>query len=132
MPAGKRPRPRRGHLLAESEEALQVKTIQLARFCQWWVYHPPRNRPSAKTGRVVPVLGTVAGWPDLTFVREPEIFFAELKAEDGRVRPDQQLALQRLAACGLEVHIWRPSDWPSIEARLKRPPGKENIDGPGS
>lgn len=120
MPAPRKPRPRRGFLPAESEEALQQKVIQIARFCGWWVYHPPRNRPSGKTGRVVPVLGTVAGWPDLTLVREPEIMFAELKAERGRVRPEQSVVLERLAACGLETHIWRPSDWPEIEARLKR------------
>lgn len=113
------PRTRRGFLPAESEDAFQMKVIQLARFGGWWVYHPPPNRPG-KSGRVPAVLGVVAGWPDLTMVREPEIIFAELKAETGKVRQEQTIVIEKLRACGLEVHVWRPSDWLEIEARLAR------------
>lgn len=122
-----RPRVRRGYVRAESEAAFQTAVIQLAGFEGWRTYHPPDNRPSANTGRVQKV---TAGWPDVTFWRPPDhdvdvviagaFFLAELKAENGRVRPDQLVAHAELRACGIEVNVWRPSDWPEIRARLAR------------
>lgn len=113
----RRPRVRRGYLPTESEAAFQMKVIQLAGFCGWSAYHPPDNRPSGNTGRVQKV---APGWPDLVLWRPPEIMVAELKTEKGKVRPDQRIVLDQLAACGIEVHVWRPSDWAEIEARISR------------
>lgn len=122
----RRPRVRRGYMPAESEEAFQTKVIQLAGYTGWRAYHPPDNRPSTNTGRVQRV---TPGWPDVVLWRPPEIIVVELKAQGGRVRPEQSVVLDELRACGLEVHVWRPSDWPAIEARLTRSPGKEIESG---
>lgn len=69
-------------------------------YCTWDSRHSPR------------------GWPDLVLVRPPEIIFAELKSENGRLSLDQQICLERLAQCGLETHVWRPSDTDEILRRL--------------
>lgn len=143
----RRPRVRAGYMPAESEAAFQTAVIQLARFCGWNVWAPPPNRPG-KSGRVPAIIGVTAGWPDLAFWRVTpdmryrvdldlvagdvdvtdigptagEVFWAELKGAKTRVRPDQRVVLSQLRACGLEVHLWRPADWPEIETRLKRRP----------
>lgn len=57
------------------------------------------------------------GFPDLVLVRE-RIIFAVVKAEKGRVRPDQKVWLDMLRAAGAQVHVWKPSDWPEIEEVL--------------
>lgn len=109
------PRVRRGYVRAESEDAFQTAVVNLAVFCGWRVYHPPDNRPSANTGRVQFV---VPGFPDLTLARRPRLIFSELKAEKGRVRPEQIEWLDELRATGAEAYLWRPSDWKTIEALL--------------
>lgn len=134
-------RVRRGYVLAESEAAFQTAVIQLARFCGWNVWAPPPNRPG-KSGRVPAIIGVTSGWPDLAFWRVPtpdpiftdadapaadmavagEVFWSELKGAKTRVRPDQSVVIDQLRACGLEVRLWRPADWPEIETRLKRRP----------
>lgn len=131
MPAPRRPRPRKGYLRTESEEAFQVAVIQLARFEGWHVWHPPKNRPG-KSGRVIAQLGVVAGWPDLALARlhadlhaglgdrAGEFMLAELKGEATRVTPAQLQAHALLRACGVEVRLWRPRDWPAICERLAR------------
>lgn len=122
------------HMPAQSEAAFQTAVIQLARFCGWHVWAPPPNRPG-KTGRVPRIIGVVGGWPDLALWRGPavdplwpelpamgrhEFMLAELKAEKGRLRDDQKETIDQLRACGLEVVVWRPSDWAAIEERLRR------------
>lgn len=67
-----------------------------------------------------------AGFPDLVIVgcAGQGVVFAELKKDGGRVRPEQQWWQQRLAAAGVEAHIWTPSDWPTIETRIKELAGR--------
>jgi len=89
-----------------SEKDFQKIVVNIALTNGWWQYHNPDSRRSA------------SGWPDLTLIREPEIIFVELKAEKGRIRPDQQIILDKLSACGLENHIWRPRDLDKIHGRL--------------
>jgi hypothetical protein len=44
-----------------------------------------------------------------------------LKTAVGRVTPLQQMWLDVLQqARGVEVYVWRPDDWPAIEARFLR------------
>jgi hypothetical protein len=94
---------------------------------------------AARTARGfrTPVEADGAGFPDLVLVRAPELVFAELKAERGRTSPAQRewLAALRgvagaLAAANVltlaseprvDVYEWRPSDWPEVERRLRRP-----------
>jgi hypothetical protein len=56
------------------------------------------------------------------FVRPPEIFYAELKTEKGRLTAHQRAWLKVLEECGQEVHVWRPSDLDDAHERLKRKP----------
>jgi hypothetical protein len=58
------------------------------------------------------------GWPDLVLCKSGRLIVAELKSQTGRVRPEQQVWLDDLAACGVEVKIWRPSDYDEIVATL--------------
>jgi hypothetical protein len=55
------------------------------------------------------------GYPDLTLTRNGRLIFAELKADGGRLRPDQELWLEALRKIAAEVYCWRPTDWSEIE-----------------
>jgi hypothetical protein len=95
----------------ESEATFQAAVIDLARHCGWRVYHTYDSRRSK------------AGWPDLALCKPPRLILAELKAETGRVRTEQREWLAALTRClGLEVYLWRPSDWPAVERALMRGP----------
>lgn len=95
-------------LPAISEKAWQDQLVQLATLYGWKHYHPFDSRRS------------VAGWPDLVLVRPPELLIVELKTDHGRVRPNQQEWLDALAACGVEVDVWRPRDFEAVHDRLRR------------
>jgi hypothetical protein len=97
--AGKRP---------ETEAGFLQAVRQLARLYNWREYHTYDARHSSK------------GFPDLCLCRPPRLIFAELKSARGRVTPEQDAWLQDLARVpGVAVFIWRPSDWPAIDAILK-------------
>lgn len=91
-----------------SERDFQDRIVELARLRRWLVYHTHDSRRSDP------------GFPDLVMVRGDALLFAELKSEKGRVSVEQHewlRALRRVAAAmheGVEVHVWRPSDWPQI------------------
>ncbi len=59
-----------------------------------------------------------AGFPDLVLVGNT-VVFVELKAQRGRLRPEQEAWLDALTRAGVEAHVWRPEDWPAIHARLR-------------
>ena len=42
-----------------------------------------------------------------------------MKAEHGRLGHEQRDWLVALAAAGVEVHCWKPSDWDAIEQALR-------------
>lgn len=86
-----------------SEAALQREIIKAARLLGWLVYHPWRSDNSE------------AGWPDLAMVHPEQRRFvvAELKREDKEPTAAQRRWLVALEAAGVEVHLWRPSDWSS-------------------
>lgn len=122
---------------AGSEAAFQRQVIQLAGFYSWRVYHTHDSRRSQ------------AGFPDLVLVRGPELIFAELKTDTGRVRPEQQewiRALQAVSAAvtlevdaanaaqaaprarppAVDVYLWRPADFDELHARLAR--GRHRVE----
>src|SRR5262249_31803425 len=88
-----------------AEKEFQAQVVQLARLLRWRVYHTYDSRRSAP------------GLPDLLLVRE-RVLWAELKTESGRVTPAQRAWIEALAAAGQEVRLWRPRDWPTIQAVL--------------
>jgi hypothetical protein len=104
-----------------SEALLQSSVLQLAEILKWRCVHfrPGMNRRGHWS---TAMSGTqAAGWPDLILCRE-RLVAIELKSERGTVTPDQQAWLAALARVGVEVHLFRPSDWQdgSIEKILRR------------
>lgn len=93
--------------MALSEKAWQEQVLELAGYYRWEHFHVYDSRRSDP------------GWPDLVLVRPPELVFVELKTDRGRLRAAQTAWLERLAACGQEVYVWRPSDFDAVHARLK-------------
>lgn len=94
---------------AASEAAFQTQVTQLAGFYGWRTYHTHDSRRSTP------------GFPDLVLVRGPELIFAELKTEKGRVRPEQADWIAALNAVPtVDTYLWRPSDFDDIHARLSR------------
>lgn len=90
------------------ERQFQAAVLEYAELVGWRCYHTHDSR------------GSHAGYPDLTLVRDDRLAFCELKAETGRVRPAQVAWLAALERCGAcEVYLWRPGDWPTIEAVLR-------------
>jgi hypothetical protein len=94
--------------LPVTEKAFMHSVIDLARLSRWLVYHTHDSRHS-----------TAAGYPDLCLVRGPDLLYAELKSQHGRVTPAQAQWLAALSAVQhIEATVWRPSDWDMIERRL--------------
>lgn len=94
--------------LTLTEAQWQELVVEFAKLHGWWPFHVFDSRRSA------------AGWPDLVLLRPPELVIVELKAEKGRVSPDQARVLDGLRACGIEAAVWRPSDEKEAFARLRR------------
>jgi hypothetical protein len=85
-----------------------------------WTYvhfRPARTR----RGWVTPVQGPLGkGWPDLVLMRlrDKRLIFAELKANDGKLTPEQDGMEDFLQAMGFEYHCWRPKDWDEVVRAL--------------
>ena len=90
----------------QSEADFQRAVTDLATCAGWRWWHWPDSRR------------TTAGFPDLILVRAGVCLFRELKTGTGRLRPAQVETLDALRSCGLDVCVWRPSDWPMIERTL--------------
>jgi len=87
-----------------SEDELLEAVLTLAKLLRWRRYHVRNSRAGIIQGDT--------GFPDLVLVRPPRIMFVELKAAKGRLRPGQGDWLSYLLGCpGVEVAIWKPSDW---------------------
>lgn len=60
----------------------------------------------ARRGLCIKFLPSVAGVPDrIVFLPVGRIYLAELKAPDGRLRPDQRIMHKRLAERGVPVAV---------------------------
>lgn len=82
-----------------TEEALQRYVQTWLSTLGWLSYHTWDSRRSQP------------GFPDIIAVRGARVLAIELKSETGKVRPEQQMWLDALAAAGVETHVIRPSDW---------------------
>lgn len=91
------------------EKDFQQQVIDLAQIAGWLHYHTYDSRRSP------------AGYPDLSLVRNGRLIYAELKSESGSPSDEQQKWLDELDRVpGVEVYVWRPSDWDEIERVLAR------------
>ena len=93
-----------------SEKEFQGQVLDLARLSSWLCYHTHDSRRSAP------------GFPDLVLVRPPRLVFAELKSEEGRIKPEQKVWLEALSNCteAPESHLWRPRNLEEVQQILKR------------
>jgi len=99
------------------EETLQQMVIDLAHICGWKCAH---FRPAlTKHGWRTPVSADGKGWPDLVLVRDI-VIYRELKADGGKLSEEQTQWLVDLRAAGQDAAVWRPNDWPTIQATLTR------------
>lgn len=109
-----------------TEEQFQAQVLDLATILGWESFHvrPARTAHGWRTA----TQGTLAkGWPDLVLlrVRDRRLLFAELKRDGAKTTPEQDLVLEGLRAvaccpdCEIDVHVWRPADWPQIEETLR-------------
>lgn len=102
-----------------SEDTWQTHVIGLAHTFHWRVAH--FRAAMTKSGRwVTPVQADGKGFPDLILVRGNDLLAVELKAEKGRVSPEQQdwlTALDRVHR--VEAMVWRPSDRDVVLGKLE-------------
>jgi hypothetical protein len=94
----------------ELEKDFQARVTHVAGLYGWKCYAIPDSRRA-----------TIAGFPDLTLwhVGQSRIVFAELKREKGRLSESQKIVLSELGTLGVEVYVWRPSDFDNIIELLK-------------
>lgn len=101
-----------------TEAAFQQQVIALAKLYGWRVAHfrPAQN---AKGEWRTPVAADGRGFPDLVLVRD-KVLFAELKTSTGKLTRDQVEWGGALLKAGATWTRWRPEDWATIEATLRR------------
>ena len=104
---------------SEQEWVFTQKVAITARVLGWKVHHNYDSRKSNRRNANSP------GCPDLILCRDhttrggrARLIFAELKREGEKPRDDQREWAAILEACGVEVYLWRPSDWPTIDKVL--------------
>jgi hypothetical protein len=102
---------------AVSEKELQARVIEFARLYGWRVAHFHDSRRQVKPGVFVGDKDAV-GFPDLVLVRPPRLMVVELKRELGKLTDEQHAWIGDLQACGVEVHVVRPSSEDSFRQRL--------------
>lgn len=93
----------------ETERDFQRWVTDLATWFGWRWWHDVDSRRN------------FAGLPDLILARRGRLIFAELKRQQGQVRPEQAewLAVLGSIGGGVEVHLWRPADRAEIERILR-------------
>jgi len=100
------------------ERSFMQLVIETAKWNGWQVFHPRTVR--LDSGRHLTAYQGDAGFPDLVLAHEKAgVIFAELKTQKGKPSTSQQLWRLNLESGGAEYHLWRPSDWWSIEKRLR-------------
>ena len=102
-----------------TERQFQDKVATLARWCGWKVVH--FSHALRADGRhYTPVRYDGKGFVDLQLIH-PErklMWFREVKATGGRLRPEQAQWRTWLRDAGLDWAIWWPPDWDDIVAAL--------------
>jgi hypothetical protein len=93
-----------------SEDDLLGAVLDLCRVLHLRTLH---IRPAwTDKGWRTPVSGDGKGFPDLLIVGN-RVIVRELKAERGRLTPEQAAWLAVLYGAGVDAMTWRPSDWRS-------------------
>lgn len=109
------------HLLW-SEEQFTDALIAYARAHGWLACH--FRAAWTHKGYRTPVQGDTAA-PDVILVRGGILILAELKSQKGSLAPKQREWRDALevvayyARGAVEMHVWRPADWPAIQKVLE-------------
>lgn len=104
-----------------SEAEFQRNLITLAHGLNYSCAHFRTVRVQRANGSVsyqTPVQADGAGFPDLVMVGHGRVIFVELKANKGRVRPEQETWINMLREGGATVFLWRPKQWEEIASLL--------------
>jgi hypothetical protein len=110
--------------LSEAEFRAQVDEIAAIYGWSWMHVDPLRGKGGIWRTPTHGPLGK--GWPDTVYVHPRKgLLFVEFKKELGKTSDDQDrvLGVLRLladAVIGIEVCVWRPSDFPLIAEVLSR------------
>lgn len=99
-----------------TEKQFQGFVVSVAKLYGWWVYHTFNSKRSEP------------GFPDLVLVREPDLIFAELKTDKGKLTKEQAAVIAKLQRCGQRVAVWRPRDWDSLTRILSHKRNTTNDD----
>ena len=101
-----------------TERDWQRQVTEAAELFGWtWAHFRPAQ---TSKGWRTPVSGPLgSGYPYLVLVRDSRLIFVELKAQDGRLTPDQRHVLDVLGKA-VECHVWRPADLPAVLEVLGR------------
>jgi hypothetical protein len=82
-----------------TEKELSANIVQVAAAFGWLSYHTYRS------------MNSPAGFPDWVFVRPPRLLFVELKSAKGKMRPLQQLWIDRVGKVpNVEAYVIRPAE----------------------
>lgn len=95
-----------------TEKQFESQVKHLAKLYHWLYYHTWRSVHSP------------TGFPDCVMVRDGTVVFAELKSDKGKLSEHQEewiAALNKVSSVslGVQVYVWRPSDWDKIMEVLK-------------
>lgn len=119
------PRPTRSRKPAvpvQPEADFMQTVIDYATLRGWHHWHDSATNAPRRCwhcGRGTRIQRNAPGFPDLLLVRRPRVIWVELKREGEEPAPEQVGWLEELKACGQQVYVWRPSDWPEIERVLR-------------
>lgn len=99
---------------SQPEFRLQCVVVDyLTRACPTllWTAFPAGEARTEKTGGKLKRMGLKPGWPDIIAVKPGGGFLGlELKAEGGRLSPEQKAVLEALEGCGASYAVIRSLD----------------------
>ena len=107
------------------EREFQDQVIAMAILYGWKCHHV---RPGmTRNGRWMTHVQGHTGFPDIVLAHDTKgLMFVELKADKGRLSPEQLSWMQTLNATGAECYVWRPADWHYIQTRLLKGPDHDH------
>ena len=97
-----------------TEAQWQRQITDYATLNGWKWYHPHDSRKSKE------------GWPDLALWTvqprqfSPLFLLVEVKKQSEDPTDEQAEVIAELQDVGVDVRVWRPSDWPEVQETLRR------------
>lgn len=109
--------------LKTSEKMLTAQVLELLARLGWSAAHFHDSRRQVRPGVFVGDKAAV-GFPDILAIRGPRMVVLELKTEEGRTRPEQDVWLEGLrffAGRVAEAALWMAEPAPRVDVRIVRP-----------